>query len=178
MGIDKREQCVLAEFASAKSLYDACKRVRDEGFKKWDAYSPFPVHGLDRAMGQKTSRLPWVVLFLALSGAASGMLLEWWVSVKAYPLIISGKPLFSWPAFVPVMFELGILGGALGCLFGLLGFCQLPKYNFPAFESTRFEKVTDDKFFIMIESSDLKFDTEKTKNFLQGLGSSNVEVLG
>lgn len=166
---------VLAEFDSLNPLFEACKKIRDEGFKKWDAFSPFPIHGLDRAMGLKSSRIPWVVLILALCGASSGMLLEWWISAIDYPLIISGKPLFSWPAFVPVMFELGILGGALGCLFGLLGFCQLPKYNHPLFESNRFEKVTDDKFFIFIDSKDAKFETEKIKGLFKGLGSTNVE---
>lgn len=168
---------LLAEFNSSSLLFEACKKIRDEGFKKWDAFSPFPIHGLDRAMGLKSSRIPWVVLILALSGAGGGMLLQWWISAIDYPLIISGKPLFSWPAFVPVMFELGILGGALGCLFGLLGFCQLPKYNHPLFESTRFEKVTDDKFFIFIDGKDAKFEAEKIKELLNRLGSTSVEEI-
>lgn len=168
---------ILAEFSTPKLLYDACKILHKEGFKNWDAYSPFPIHGLDKVMGLKASKIPWVVLILALTGAAGGMLLEWWTSAIDYPLIIAGKPLFSWPAFVPVMFELGVLGGALGCLLGILGFCQLPKYNHPVFDSKRFEKVTDNKFFIMIERQDSKFNIDKTTAFLQKLGASNIEVL-
>ena len=133
----KRHFGVLARFDDARGLYRGCERVRDAGFKKWDAHSPFPVHGLDDAMGLRPSKLPWIVLVTGLSGAAGGMLMQWWVAVQAYPLVISGKPLFSWPAFVPVAFELGVLFGALGAVFGMFGLNRLPMLHHPLFGSRR-----------------------------------------
>ena len=168
---------LLAEFAGVKPLYRACERVRDEGFTRWDAHTPFPVHGLDGAMGLKPTKLPFVVLIMGLSGAAGGMLLQWWVSTQAYALVISGKPLFSWPAFVPVTFELGVLFGALGALFGMLAFNQLPTLWHPLFHSDRFAKVTDDGFFISIESWDPKFDADRTGEFLRKIGATHVELI-
>ena len=168
---------VLAQFASPKEIYHACERVRDAGYKKWDAHTPFPVHGLDRAMGLRDSRVPWIVLVCGLSGAAGGMLLQWWVSVHAYALVISGKPLFSWPAFVPVTFELGVLFGALGAVFGMLGLSRLPMLYHPLFRSKQFERVTDDGFFISIEAWDPQFDARKTVEFLEQAGASRVELV-
>ena len=168
---------VLARFETPKALYRACERVRDAGYSKWDAHSPFPVHGLDDAMGLKASKLPWIVLVLGLSGAGGGMLLQWWVAAKAYALLISGKPLFSWPAFVPVTFELGILFGALGAVLGMLGLNQLPMLYHPLFNSKQFERMSDDAFFISIEAWDPKFDTQQTVEFLRGLDAAEVEMV-
>ena len=109
---------ILAEFATPADLYHACERVRDAGFTRWDAHTPFPVHGLDRAIGLRRSPLPWIVLVMGLTGAALGFVLQWWVHTSAYPLVISGKPFFSWPAFIPITFEVGVLFGALGAVFG------------------------------------------------------------
>lgn len=167
----------LARFETPKALYRACERVRDAGYSKWDAHSPFPVHGLDDAMGLKASKLPWLVLLLGLSGAGGGMLLQWWVAAMAYPLMISGKPLFSWPAFVPVTFELGILCGALGAVLGMLGLNQLPMLYHPLFNSKQFERMGDDAFFISIEAWDPKFDSQQTVEFLNSLGAAEVEVV-
>ena len=100
---------ILAEFSTPTDLYYACERVRDEGFTRWDAHTPFPVHGLEKAMGLRRSPLPWIVLGAGLTGAALGFLLQWWVHDRAYPLVISGKPYFAWPAMIPVTFELGVL---------------------------------------------------------------------
>ena len=112
---------VLARFDGPASLLEACERVREAGYTRWDAHTPFPVHGLDRAMGLRPSVLPWIVLVLGLGGAAGAMTLQWWVSAVAYPLVISGKPFFSWQAFVPVTFEVGVLLAAIGAVFGMLG---------------------------------------------------------
>ncbi len=168
---------VLARFDSAKALYHACEKVRDAGYRKWDAHSPFPVHGLDDAMGMPASRLPWIVLVLGLSGAGGGMLLQWWVAVHGYPLVISGKPLFSWPAFVPVTFELGILFGAIGAVFGMLALNRLPMLYHPLFNSAQFEQFSDDKFFVSIEAWDPKFDGKSTVDFLKQIGSTHVELV-
>ena len=168
---------VLAEFATTVDLYHACERVRDAGFTRWDAHTPFPVHGLDRAMGLKRSPLPWIVLVAGLAGAAGGFGLQWWVHADAYPLVISGKPYFAWPAMIPITFELGVLFAAFGAVFGMLGLNRLPMHNHPLFKSKVFDRVTDDTFFISIESWDPKFDPSGTRKLLESLGARNVELV-
>jgi hypothetical protein len=168
---------VLAEFATPAALYTACEAVRDAGYTRWDAHAPFPVHGLERAMGLRPSKLPWICLAMALGGAATGMGLQGWVSTMAYPLVISGKPFFSWPAFVPVTFELAVLGGALGAVFGMFALNQLPTFFHPLFASKAFERVSDDGFFLSVESWDPKFDPEGTADLLRRLGATRVEAI-
>lgn len=168
---------VLGRFAGPRELYQACEAVRDAGYRRFDAHCPFPVHGLAGAMGLRGSRLPWIPLVTGLAGAAGGLLLQWWVSVKAYPLAISGKELFSWPAFVPVTFELGVLGAALGAVIGMLALNQLPMLHHPLFRSTAFERATDDGFFISIEAWDPKFDPREAARLLERLGAVGVELI-
>jgi hypothetical protein len=168
---------VLAEYDSPVALYRAAERVRDAGFERWDTHSPFPVHGLERAMGLKRSLVPMAVLALGLGGAAAGMLLQWWVATRAYPLVVSGKPFFSWPAFVPIMFECGVLGGATGAVLGFLGLSRLPQHHHPLFASKRFERVSDDGFFISIEAADPRFDRAETVRLLERSGASAVELV-
>jgi hypothetical protein len=167
----------LARFAGPRELLHACERIRDRGFTRWDAHSPFPVHGLDRAMGLRQSRLPWIVLVLGLGGAALAMLLQWWVHTQAYALVISGKPYFSWPAFVPVTFEVGVLFGALGAVFGMFALNRLPMHHHPLFAQATFERATDDGFFVSIESWDPKFDSQATPDLLRQLGALDVELI-
>jgi len=166
---------LLAEFTTPDRLVVACRGVRDAGYARWDAHTPFPVHGLDAAMGVRRSPVGWFVLGLGLAGAAGGMLLQWWVSTTAYPLVISGKPLFSWPAFVPIMFECGVLGGATGAVLGFLLLSRLPRPFHPLFASERFERVSDDRFFISIEAADPRFDRQATEALLGRLGAEHVE---
>jgi hypothetical protein len=168
---------VLAEFASPTALYHACEEVRDAGFTRWDAHTPFPIHGLDRAMGLRASPVPWISLVLALGGAVTAIGLQGWVSTLAYPLVISGKPFFSWPAFIPITFELAVLGGALGAVFGMFGLNQLPTLYHPLFNSERFDRASDDGFFLSIESWDPKFDPQSTSDLLRRLGASHVELV-
>ncbi|HSR52181.1 MAG TPA: DUF3341 domain-containing protein [Acidobacteriota bacterium] len=168
---------LLAKFSDPSALRAACTKVREAGYKAWDAHTPFPVHGLERAMGLGRSMVPYAVLVLGLGGAAAGMLLQWWVSVEAYPLVISGKPFFSWPAFVPIMFETGVLGGALGAVLGFLHFSRLPRHHHPLFESEEFAGVSDDEFFISIEAEDPQFDRRTTTAFLKKAGASGVEAV-
>ena len=168
---------LLAEFGTPGDLYRACEKVRDEGFTRWDAHTPFPVHGLDKAMGLKRSPQPWIVLVMGLTGAAAGFGLQWWVHASAYPLVISGKPYFSWPAFIPITFEVAVLFAALGAVFGMLALNRLPMHHHPLFKSTVFERVTDDAFFISIESWDPRFDAAGTRKLLESLGARNVELL-
>ncbi len=168
---------LLAEFDDPEQLLRASHMVREANYTRWDAHSPFPVHGLERIMGLRKSRVPWLVLVMGLSGAVAGMLLQWWVSSIAYPLVIAGKPLFSWPAFVPIMFECGVLGGGLGALLGFLLFSRLPEHYHPLFNSKRFERMSDDKFFLSIEAQDPKFKREKTEKLLWSTGAANVESI-
>ena len=168
---------VLAEFATPADLYHACERVRDEGYTRWDAHTPFPVHGLASAMGLRRSPLPWIVLVAGLTGAAVGFLLQWWVHVEAYPLVISGKPYNAWPAFIPITFELAVLFAALGAVLGMLGLNRLPMHYHPLFRSKVFERVTDDAFFISIESWDPRFDSSATRTLLESLGARGVELV-
>jgi len=168
---------LLAEFKSAKDLFHACEGVRDAGYSRWDAHSPFPVHGLDRAMGLGRSRLPWLVLGVALCGAVGGFYLQIWANGIAYPVLISGKPYFNWQPYVPITFELGVLSAAITTLVGMLAFNQLPMHYHPLFGSRVFEKVTDDAFFISIEAWDPKFDPIQTERFLASLGATHVELV-
>ena len=168
---------ILAEFATPRDLFHACERVRDAGFTKWDAHTPFPVHGLEKAMGLPRSLLPWIVLGMALLGAAAGFGLQVWVHMVAYPLVISGKPFFSWPAFIPITFEVSVLFAAFGAVFGMLALNRLPMHHHPLFRSRLFEQVTDNAFFISIESWDPQFDPTATGKLLQSLGARSVELV-
>lgn len=177
MADEKTQFGLLAEFENPQILYTACEKVRDAGYKQWDAYTPFPVHGLDKAMGIPASKVPWVALGGALTGMCTAVMLQWYTSAVEYPLVISGKPLFSWPAFVPITFELSILFGAFGAVLGMLAINGLPKPYHPLFSSERFARVTDDKFFIAIEVGDEKFDAASTEAFLKEIGAVYVEMV-
>jgi hypothetical protein len=168
---------IIAEFSSSGSIYRACKKVNSTGYKKWDSYTPFPVHGLDKAMGVKASVLPWFVLIAGCIGGISGLILTIWTSAYDYPLNIAGKPLLSIPAFIPVIFEMVILFSALTAVFGMFALNGLPRYNHPLFSNDDFKRVTDDKFFISIESVDPMFDKNKTTMLLTSLGATNVHIL-
>jgi hypothetical protein len=166
---------LLAEYETAADLYHACERVRDAGYAAWDAHTPFPVHGLDKAMGLRPSIVPWIVAVMGFSGAGLGFLMQYWMSAVDYPLIISAKPFNSYPAWVPVTFELGILLGSFGAVFGMLGLNKLPQYYHSVFNSSRFHKFSDDKFFISIEARDPKYDLERTRKLLETTGAVAVE---
>lgn len=168
---------VIAQFASPLELLQACERIRDAGYTRWDAHTPYPVHGLDEAMGMPRSRLPWVVLVMALTGGTLGMLMQWWISAVDFPVVISAKPYFSWQAFVPVTFELTILFGAAGALLGMLGLNRLPRLHNWRFRSERFEQVSDDAFFVSVDATDPRFDQDATSALLAQSGAAHVEVV-
>lgn len=167
----------LAEFDSVGALLAACGQVRDAGFTRWDAHTPFPVHGLDAAMGLRSTKLPWLVFGAGATGAGLGLLMQWWINAVDYPLNISGKPLFSIPANVPITFEVTILLSALTAFVGMLAFNGLPRYHHPLFQSERFRRVTNDRFFISIEARDPRCRGEETARFLAELGAVAVERL-
>ncbi len=166
---------LLAEFETPHKLVDAVEKVRDQGFSKWDVHTPFPIHGMDGAMGIRGSRLPFIVLIGGLTGLVLATFMQWWTNAVDYPFIISGKPLFGLPAAFPVMFELTILLSAFATFFGMWGLNKLPKWHNPLFNNDRFRRATQDRFFIAIEADDPKFNLEKTREMLVSLGSTAVE---
>ncbi|EDM75336.1 hypothetical protein PPSIR1_01132 [Plesiocystis pacifica SIR-1] len=166
---------LLAEYDTPGAIFKACEKVRDAGYRRWDSFTPFPVHNLDKAMGIKPSVLPWIVFACGMTGAACGMLLQWYTSTIVYPIVIAGKPLFSAQANVPVTFEVGILFASFGAVFGMLGLNKLPAFHHPLFKVPRFSRATDDRFFIAIEAIDPRYDLEKTKKLLEDTGAVKVE---
>lgn len=168
---------LLAEFDDVPSLVQACEAVRDAGYARWDAHTPFPVHGLNDAMGLRPTRLPWLVLVGGVVGAAGALLLQWWTNAVDYPYNISGKPLFSLPANIPVTFEGTILVAALCAFFGMLVLNGLPTWYHPLLRSERFRRTTADRFFISIQASDPRFHRERTRGFLESLGATHVEPI-
>jgi hypothetical protein len=168
---------LLAQYENPAQIYHACEKVRDAGYSVWDSCTPFPVHGLDKAMGIKPTVLPWVVLIVGLSGSTGILAFELWTSMSAYPIIVGGKPLFSLPAFVPIWYEITVLSSCLAAFFGNWVLNGLPRLNHPAFASKAFERVTDDKFFLLIESSDPLYDAERTRALLSSTGASHIEEL-
>lgn len=168
---------ILAQFESPKSLYEACTKMRDLGFQKWDAYSPFPVHGLDKAMGLKQSLLPWLVAAASLFCGVGGFLTWSWMNAVDYKYVIAGKPFFSWPAYFLPGFECAVLSAAIMCLIGMLALNKLPQWYHPLFSCPQFKKATDDGFFIFIESKDPLFHKEKSREFLINLGAIFTEIV-
>lgn len=168
---------LLAEFARAEDLVTAAAKVRDAGYRRWDAHSPLPVHGMDDAMGIEGTKLPWVVLVCGLGGLGAGVLMQWWMNAVDYPLIISGKPLWSLPANVPVIFELTILLAVLGTVVGMLVANRLPEWSHPLLRHPRFRRATSDRFYIVIEARDPRFDPQATRAFLASLGGEAVETV-
>jgi len=166
---------LLAEFPNPGVLYHACERVRDAGYLAWDSYSPFPVHGIDKAMGVGRSIVPWIVGAMAFSGVGLGFLMQYWMNAVDYPFLIAGKPYNSYPAFVPVTFEAGILLGSFGAVFGMLGLNQLPQLYHSLLKVDRFKKATDDGFFIAIEARDPNYDPAATRKLLLEAGATHVE---
>ena len=170
---------IAAEYPTAAALYDAAKRVRDAGFKRWDVFSPFPIHGMDDAMGLGKSWLSAVVLAGGLSGLATALILTFGPSWILYPLIVHGKP-YDWktvPAFFPIMFELTILFSAFAAFFAVLIMNGLPRWNHPMFNWDRFTRVTNDGFFLAIEAGDPRFDQNETRDLLEQTGGQHITIV-
>jgi hypothetical protein len=173
----KRPVLYLAEFETADAVVHAAEKVRDEGFERWDVHTPYPVHGMDSAMGLPDSRLGWIVLLCGLTGVSLAVLMIQWMNGIDYPLVIGGKPPDAVPSMVPIMFELTVLLSAIGALFGMLGQNALPKHYHPVFFSDRFESFSHDKFFISVEAVDKRFDLDKTRALLESLHPSHLELV-
>jgi hypothetical protein len=166
---------LVGYFDTPAQVYHACEALRDSGYKEFDAHTPFPIHGLERAMGLPPSRLPWIVLACGLTGFGSALLMQIWMSVYDYPLIIGGKPFLTLPSYVPITFELTILFSAFGAFFGMWGLNGLPRYFHPVMQHPSFAKASDDKFFVAVEATDPQYDAVKTRALLEGLGIRELE---
>ena len=167
---------LLGEFDSPKQLMDAAKKVREAGYRRIDAFVPFPVEGLSQALGlgRKHDLVPVLTLAGGLAGGLTGFFFQLWVNVSSYPMDIAGRPLNSWPAFIPITFELTILGASLSAVFGMLALNKLPQPHHPLFNVERFKRASNDKFFLCIESHDRKFHLEETARFLQSINAQHV----
>jgi hypothetical protein len=165
---------LMAEFGDSRQLLEAAERAYAEGYRNMDAYTPFPIHGLAEAIGFRSTRLPLIVLIGGILGGIGGFAMQYYASVIAYPLNIGGKPLNSWPAFIPVTFECTILAAALAAIFGMLALNNLPEPYHPVFHVPRFEFASRDHFFLCIEAADPKFDLQQTRTFLESLGPKEV----
>jgi hypothetical protein len=168
---------LLAEFDDPTSLVAAAASARDAGYRCMDAYSPFPIEELHHALGSKHTRLPLIVLIGGLVGCLGGYALQYWASAIAYPLNVAGKPLHSWPAFIPVTFECTILGAALSAVLGMLALNGLPMPYHPVFNVPRFALASRNRFFLCIEAVDTKFDLEDTRRFLETLNPLEVTTV-
>jgi hypothetical protein len=182
-----RPVALLAEFREVGCLLNGAAAVRQSGYTRWDCLTPFPIHRLDKVMGNPTTRLPWLVFVAGLVGCVTGVVLTWytmatdfeWVPnfVRGYPFVVSGKPLFSLPAYIPPIFELTILFAAFAAVFGMLGSNGLPQLYHPYFRSERFRRVTADRFFIAIEVDDPKYDPQATADLLRSAGAVHIEIV-
>ncbi|MDZ4754763.1 MAG: DUF3341 domain-containing protein [Phycisphaerae bacterium] len=179
---------LIAEFETPGAVMAAAEKVRGEGYKWWDVCTPFPVHGMDKAMGVKATLLPFLVLGGGITGTllATGLQiftnstdwsLPWPIPVTGYPYQISGKPMVSLPAFIPVIFELTVLLAALTAVFGMFLLNGLPRLYHPLFRSPRFARVTNDRFFVVIEARDPRFLRGKTEAFMKSLNPMSVEAI-
>ena len=165
----KRIYGFVAEFESPEQLLNAAHRAREAGYRSVDAFSPMPIEGLAEAVGFHGTRLPLVVLLAGMCGAGGGFFLQWYANVVSFPLNVDGKPFNSWPAFIPITFEMTILCAALAAAFGMLAMNGLPTPYHPLFNVPRFAMATRGRFFLCIKARDRNFDVGTTRQFLEGL---------
>ncbi|MGN6182634.1 MAG: DUF3341 domain-containing protein [Thermoanaerobaculia bacterium] len=165
---------IVAEFNDPQALLDAAHKVRENGYTATDAFSPFPIHGLAEAVGFHKSRLSLIVLTMGILGGIGGFFMCWYANVISYPLNIGGKPINSWPAWIPITFECTILLAAFGAVFGMLALNGLPMPYHPMFNLRRFDSASRDKFFLVIQARDPKFRLEEARQLLETLGPREV----
>ena len=165
---------VMAEFNNPTDLLAATKQAYSAGYRKMDAYTPYPVEEISEALGFHKTRVPLIVLIGGILGGLSGYLLQYWISAISFPLNIGGRPYNSWPAFIIVTFEMTILFGGISAVVGMLGLNGLPMPYHPVFNNPRFTSASRDRFFLCIEAADPKFDREFTTKFLSGMNAVDV----
>ena len=173
----KKTYGLVAAFDTTSNLYHACEKVRDAGYSQWDAITPFPIHGLDAAMGVRRSKVPQFSLSGGLIGFCTGMSFIWWADAYEYPLVVGGKPYFS-PMFAfPVSYELTILFTAFATIGGMFLLNQLPMHYHPVLKAPQFVRASDDRFFIVIEANDPKFNAAQTRTLLEQAGGKDLVEL-
>jgi hypothetical protein len=165
---------LMAEFTEADEVLAAAQRCREAGYRRMDAFTPFPIEGLAEAVGQSRTRVPLIVLLCGIIGGAGGYFMQWYATVIDYPLNIGGRPFHSWPSYIPITFELTILCASIGGLIGMILLNRLPQPYHPAFNAPDFNRASQDRFFLCIEATDPKFDLSATKNFLLTLHPERV----
>jgi hypothetical protein len=173
---------IMAEFGTPADIYHAAEAVRDAGYSKWDTFTPFPIHGMEEAMGVKRTVLPLLVAMGAFTGVGLAYLMQWWMSSADYQMVVQGKPYGSlitggWQPFVPITFELGILFAAFSSLIAMLALNGLPRWHHPLFKKERFLSSAEDRFFVCIEAGDPNFDPEKTRALLEEAGATSIELV-
>jgi len=166
---------LLAEFATPAETMHAATKLRDAGFRRWDVFTPYPVHGMDKAMGLKNSKVGWFSFLGGVTGYTTGMLMIWFMNKFDYPIPVGGKPLFSPFSAFPPSYELTILFGAFGALFGMLFLNRLPRLHHPLLKHRRFALATHDRFFIVVECEDPKFREGETRALLEAAGSKRLD---
>ncbi|MEZ6241845.1 MAG: DUF3341 domain-containing protein [Phycisphaerales bacterium] len=172
----KRVFGVSAEFSRTPDVYHAAEKVRDAGYTKWDVLSPFPIHGIEKAMGFKRTILPLLAAGGALTGVSGALAMQYFMNFD-FPITVQGKPYGAWEPFAPITFELGVLITAFTCILSMLALNGLPRFHHPLFSKERFLKVSDDRFFICIEATDPNFDPVKTRELLDTLGADRVDLV-
>ena len=169
---------IMAEFVTAASVMHAAEKVREAGFRNWDVFTPFPVHGMDRAMGLRNSKVGWFAFIGGATGYTTGMLMIWFMNAFDYPIIIGGKPMFSPFSAFPPSYELTILFGAFGAVLGMFFLNRLPRLHHPLLKNRRFTGgVTHDKFYVVIECDDPKYSEAEIRKLLEGSGSTHIELV-
>lgn len=165
---------MIAEFDQPEPLLKAIRRARKAGYERLDAYTPFPVPELAEVLGLPKSPVPLLALIGGVLGAGGAFFMQWYSAAIDYPWIVAGRPYNSWPSFVPITFELGILTASLFIFIGLFAISRLPRLHHPIFNAPRFRRVSRDRFFLLIEAGDPRFDPRETRRFLESLGSRSV----
>ncbi|HEU4596395.1 MAG TPA: DUF3341 domain-containing protein [Pyrinomonadaceae bacterium] len=165
---------LMAEFETPTDVVAAARRVHEEGYRRIDAFSPYPIEELSEAIGVHTTKMPLIVLIGGIVGLIAGYLMQYYTHVIDYPLNVGGKPFHSWPQFIPITFETTVLGAALAAVFGMLALNGLPEPYHPVFNTPNFALASRDRFFLLVEARDPKFDREETAAFLRTLGPREV----
>lgn len=160
---------LMAEFRTGDALLDAARRAREEGYRAVEAYAPYAVEGIAEAVGFRHDRVPLITLLGGIAGGLGGYFLQWYSAVLDFPINVGGRPLHSWPSFIPATFELTILGAALAAVFGMLAANGLPRLHHPVFNAPDFEQSSRNRFFLCLPVHDAKFDPQKSRAFLEGL---------
>jgi hypothetical protein len=168
---------LMAEFSTPEQLLEAARRTQNAGYRRIDAFAPFPIEGLADAVGFRRTRLPLVVLIAGIIGGSTGFYLQYYAAAVSYPLNVGGRPLNSWPAFIPITFELTILFAAFAAVFGMLAMNGLPTPYHPVFNVRRFALASRDRFFLCIKARDPMFNVEKTRQFLETLNARGVSEI-